>query len=59
MESNREEAERCLSIAQKALAVGNHNKAIKFLKKSLSLFPSSKAKGKIKLLGLVTPCGKA
>ena len=45
MESNKEESEKCVLIAQKAIAVGNKEKAIKFLKKSLNLYPSTKAKG--------------
>lgn len=40
MEVNKDEAERCRDIAAGALQQGNHDKAIKFLKKSLSLYPS-------------------
>lgn len=36
---NKDEAERCRDIAARALQQGNHDKAIKFLKKSLSLYP--------------------
>lgn len=39
MEVNKDEAERCRDIAAGALQQGNHDKAIKFLKKSLSLYP--------------------
>ncbi|KAJ2237793.1 Chaperone protein dnaJ [Coemansia sp. RSA 1722] len=44
MESNRDEAERALSIAQKKLNAGDLQGAQKFALKSDSLFPSDKAK---------------
>lgn len=39
LQVNKDEAERCRDIAARALQQGNHDKAIKFLKKSLSLYP--------------------
>lgn len=39
MEVNKDEAERCKTIAANALQQGSYDKAVKFLKKSLSLYP--------------------
>jgi DnaJ family protein B protein 12 len=39
MEVNKDEAERCKTIATSALQQGQFDKAVKFLKKSLSLYP--------------------
>lgn len=36
---NRDEAEKCRDIAARALKQGDHEKAVKFFKKSLSLYP--------------------
>lgn len=47
MESNRDEAERCIEIAAQSLRDSKMEKAEKFLKKAEQLFPSQKAKGKI------------
>ncbi|KAK3554548.1 hypothetical protein QTP70_025503 [Hemibagrus guttatus] len=44
MEGNRDEAEKCINIATRALAAGNKEKAIKFLNKAEKLFPTDKAK---------------
>jgi len=44
MESNRDEAERCIAIAVQALREAKIEKAEKFLKKAEKLFPSRKAK---------------
>lgn len=46
MESNRDEADRCIGIAAQALRESKMEKAEKFLKKAEKLFPSQKAKGK-------------
>ena len=46
MESNRDEAEKCLEIAKKHLRSGNRDKAKKFLEKSLRLYPLKDASGK-------------
>ena len=45
MESNRDEAVKCVRLAEKYLGEGNAEKAEKFLKKSVKLFPTDKAKG--------------
>lgn len=47
MESNRDEAERCIQIAAQALRDFEIEKAKKFLKKAEKLYPSQKAKGDI------------
>ncbi|XP_063050246.1 dnaJ homolog subfamily B member 14-like [Engraulis encrasicolus] len=44
MESNRDEAEKCISIATEALQDGDKEKAVKFLRKAEKLFPTDKAK---------------
>lgn len=50
MESNREEALRCLSIAQKHLEAGNLPSARKFCQKSIALFETPQA---LKLLASI------
>ena len=45
MESNRDEAERCIQIAVTAFREAKLEKAEKFLKKAEQLFPTQKAKG--------------
>lgn len=45
MESNRDEAERCISIAVQALRDAKIEKAEKFLKKAEKLYPTQRAKG--------------
>ena len=47
MESNKEDAEKCIRIAQKAISDGDQPKAVKFLKRSLRLYPSTKAEGEL------------
>lgn len=47
MESNRDEAERCIEIAAQALRDSKMEKAEKFLKKAEQLYPTEKAKGEI------------
>ena len=47
MEGNRDESIKCIKIAQKCIAAGDREKAIKFLNKAQRLFPSQRAKGKI------------
>ncbi|XP_067106934.1 dnaJ homolog subfamily B member 14 [Osmerus mordax] len=44
MEGNRDEAEKCINIATKALEAGDKDKALKFLNKAEKLYPTSKAK---------------
>ena len=46
MESNKEEAQKCIQIAKKALTEKNFEKAIKFLQKSVKLYPSDVAKSR-------------
>ncbi|KAG1148242.1 hypothetical protein G6F37_003512 [Rhizopus arrhizus] len=41
MESNKDEALKCLSIAQSSLKAGNHSKAIRFAEKSNRLYPTA------------------
>ncbi|KAK2852220.1 hypothetical protein Q7C36_007421 [Tachysurus vachellii] len=50
MEGNRDEAEKCINIAVKALEAGDKEKAIKFLNKAEKLFPTNKAKVLLKAL---------
>jgi len=50
MESNRDEALRCLHISQKHRAAGNLSSARKFVQKSLALFSTPEA---VKLLGVI------
>nr|XP_014353181.1 PREDICTED: dnaJ homolog subfamily B member 14 isoform X2 [Latimeria chalumnae] len=44
MEGNKDEAERCIDIARKALESGDREKAINFLNKAEKLYPSQTAK---------------
>ncbi|XP_071808680.1 dnaJ homolog subfamily B member 12-like [Asterias amurensis] len=44
MEGNRDESIKCIKIAQKCIAAGDREKAIKFLNKAQRLFPSQRAK---------------
>ncbi|XP_074550732.1 dnaJ homolog subfamily B member 14 [Halichoeres trimaculatus] len=44
MEGNRDEAERCINIATKALEAGDKDKALRFLNKAEKLYPTSRAK---------------
>lgn len=48
MEVNKDEAERCIDIANDAIKQGNISRAEKFLKKAENLYPSQKAKGNFK-----------
>lgn len=41
MESNKDEALKCLAIAKKSLELGDHIKALRFTEKSIRLFPTS------------------
>lgn len=47
MEGNRDEAEKCINIATRALDAGDKEKAIKFLNKAEKLFPTDQAKGNV------------
>ncbi|KAJ1919107.1 Chaperone protein dnaJ [Mycoemilia scoparia] len=44
MEVNRDEALRCLQIARKKQTEGNHAAALKFTRKSISMYPTEEAK---------------
>ncbi|MBN3271770.1 DJB14 protein, partial [Polyodon spathula] len=44
MEGNKDEAEKCILIARKALEAGDKEKALKFLNKAEKLYPTIKAK---------------
>src|SRR4051812_23979727 len=44
MEVNKDEAARCLNIAQKHFDDANYSAAIKFANKSIALFPTESAK---------------
>ena len=46
MEGNRDEAEKCINIATKALEAGDKEKALKFLNKAEKLYPTDRAKGR-------------
>ena len=46
MESNKDEALRCLRLAEKYLSLGDREKAEKFGRKAHKLFPSQDAEGK-------------
>lgn len=46
MEGNRDEAEKCINIATKALQAGDKEKASKYLIKAEKLYPTDRAKGK-------------
>ncbi|CAG8752801.1 13465_t:CDS:2, partial [Ambispora leptoticha] len=50
MEVNKDEAIRCLQIAKDHLSSGNLNSALKFTKKSISLYPTPDAKALLKTL---------
>lgn len=41
MESNKDEALKCLTIAKKSLELGDYSKALRFTEKSIRLFPTS------------------
>lgn len=45
MESNRDEAERCIAIALNAIKSQKADKALRFLDKAQRLFPTERAKG--------------
>lgn len=53
MEVNKDEAERCISLAEKYIKEKNREKAEKFLHKAEKLFPTQKAKGEYDLNNLL------
>jgi DnaJ family protein B protein 12 len=50
MESNKDEALKCLTIAKKAMELGDYSKALRFTEKSIRLFPTPQGE---QLLSLV------
>ncbi|XP_078660585.1 dnaJ homolog subfamily B member 12-like isoform X1 [Branchiostoma floridae x Branchiostoma belcheri] len=50
MEVNRDEAERCIDIAEKYIRAGDREKAVKFLYKAEKLYPSQKAQALLEAL---------
>ncbi|XP_054634720.1 dnaJ homolog subfamily B member 14 [Dunckerocampus dactyliophorus] len=50
MEGNRDEAEKCVNIASKAMEAGDNEKALKFLHKAEKLFPTNRAKAMLEAL---------
>lgn len=46
MDSNKDEAYRCIEIGLTAFRAGNLQKAEKFTRKAAQLFPTNEAKGK-------------
>ncbi|MBN3313195.1 DJB14 protein, partial [Atractosteus spatula] len=44
MESNKDEAEKCIQLARKAFEAGDKERALKFLNKAEKLYPTEKAK---------------
>lgn len=46
MESNKDEAERCISIALKAIQSNQTERALRFLEKAQRLYPTPRASGK-------------
>ena len=49
MEGNKDEALKCCHLAEKLLGTGHKEKAIKFLNKSIKLFPTKRAEGWLNL----------
>jgi Tfp pilus assembly protein PilF len=47
MEGNKDESERCISLAIQYSKQGDDEKALKFLNKAERLYPTQKAKGMI------------
>jgi hypothetical protein len=46
MEANKVESEKCIFLANKFASKNEYDKAIKFIEKSLKLYPSELAKSK-------------
>lgn len=45
MEGNKDEALKCYNLAEKFLTNGHKEKALKFVHKSIKLYPTAKAEG--------------
>lgn len=50
MESNKDEASKCISIAKVALGTGDYAKALRFAEKSIRLYPTSQAEQLVTLI---------
>ncbi|KAF2887219.1 hypothetical protein ILUMI_18954 [Ignelater luminosus] len=59
MDVNKDEAERCIEIAEKFIKGRNKEKAEKFLRKAERLFPSRRAKNLLTRVRLMSPAAKA
>lgn len=53
MEGNKDDAAKCLKLAEKFIASGNRDKALKFLAKSIKLYPTKKAEGEVDLQNII------
>ena len=49
MESNRDEADKCLELAMKYVRQGNKEKAERFVRKAEKLFPSRRIQEVVKI----------
>ena len=45
MDGNKDESNRCIGLAEQCLKLGDTERALKYLKKSERLFPSTRARG--------------
>lgn len=45
MDGNKDDGEKCITLAMKCIEIGNIPKALKFLHKAERLYPSDRAKG--------------
>lgn len=52
MEGNKDEALKCIHLAEKFLHSGHKEKAIKFLNKSIKLYSTEKARSRCKINNL-------
>ena len=52
MEGNRDESNRCIRFAEKCLKLGDTEQALKYLNKAERLFPSMRARGERRCLGV-------
>ncbi|XP_049883141.1 dnaJ homolog subfamily B member 12 isoform X2 [Pectinophora gossypiella] len=59
IEGNKDEADRCITIAQNAFSEGNNEKAEKFLLKAERLYPSARAKELLTRVRAAGPTGAA
>ncbi|CAH4034307.1 dnaJ homolog subfamily B member 14 [Pieris brassicae] len=57
IEGNKDEAERCIEIAQSAFTAGNYEKAERFLVKAERLYPTSRAKDLLTVVRAAIPTG--